>query len=309
MPVRDGERYLKDAFIQLSSNLGSNDEILIVNDGSTDKTSLILKELARKDQRVTILNNPSPGLSNALNLGIHEASNDWIARFDVDDKYSIERLKCQRAEIKSNVGLIFSDYDTVSDDGINLGTIPSAIFPSATALSLISSQRTAHPSAVFSRDAFREAGGYLEEDFPAEDVSLWLRMILFCDAISVPKTLLHYQVSQNSVSAKGYGVAKRKTVELLMRYRISRIYHDDVLANFQQYTEQYSKETLATERILLMFRDILKYNRLYTKGNGRERTQDLFGAGFTTLSQENLFKSAYKLKRESINRGKARRLS
>lgn len=309
MPVRNGERYLNDAFIQISSNLGIYDEIVVVNDGSTDRSLSILNDWACSDQRVRILNNPTPGLTNALNLGIREASNDWIARVDVDDKYSSDRLSSQSLAINSNVGLIFSDYDTISVEGLNLGTIPSAIYPSATALSMITSQRTAHPSAMFSRDAFREAGGYLEGDFPAEDLSLWLRMIRFCDATSVPKTLLHYQISPNSVSANSYAIAKKKTEELLRRYHISNAFRDDVLANFQHYAALYGEENLATERVLLMFRDLLTYSRIYEKENHKVGAKDFLTAGIITLSQEKLFKSAYRLKLGSINRGIARRNS
>lgn len=306
MPVKNGEKYLIDSIEQLSKNLQENDEIVVVNDGSTDGTLPKLKKWAQEDRRVMVVNNPNHGLTNALNLGFKESSNKWIARFDVDDKYSVNRLRIQREVINSKTILIFSDYDNFATDGVNLGTIPSAIFPNATALSLISSQRTAHPSALISKDAFNEAGGYQVEDFPAEDISLWLRMIKFGDAISVPKTLLHYQISPNSVSASKYATSKSKTEELLRKYPISVIYLGDVLDNFKEYAALYGQEDFATERVILMYRDILQFGRTYQIDISLNNLKKFVEATINVLSQEAFTKSILGLKQKSVERSKSR---
>ena len=65
--------------------LDENDELLVVNDGSTDNSSLILADLAKNDARIKIVTTVGVGLVAALNLGIAEAKNPWVARFDVDE--------------------------------------------------------------------------------------------------------------------------------------------------------------------------------------------------------------------------------
>lgn len=306
MPIKNGENYIIDSIQQISRNLRENDEIVVVNDGSTDGTLLMLKKWATQDKRVMVIDNPNPGLTNALNLGFMESSNDWIARFDVDDEYSNSRVEIQREAIDSKTILIFSDYDNFAVGGVSLGTIPSAIFPSATALSLISSQRTAHPSALISKDAFIEAGGYQIEDFPAEDISLWLRMIKYGDVISVPKTLLHYQISPNSVSATKYALAKSKTQDLLRTYPIDMVYLNDVLDNFKRYAVLYGNEEFATERVLLMYRDILQYSRTYGIGNSISYASYIAKATISLLGQDAIVKSILRLKQESLKRTKSR---
>jgi hypothetical protein len=241
-----------------------------------------------------------------LNLGFKESSNDWIARFDVDDEYSNSRVEIQREAIDSKTILIFSDYDNFAVGGVSLGTIPSAIFPSATALSLISSQRTAHPSALISKDAFIEAGGYQIEDFPAEDISLWLRMIKYGDVISVPKTLLHYQISPNSVSANKYALAKSKTQDLLRTCPVDKVYLNDVLDNFKRYAVLYGNEEFATERVLLMYRDILQYSRTYGIDNSISYASYIAKATISLLGQYAIVKSILRLKQESLKRSKSR---
>jgi glycosyltransferase involved in cell wall biosynthesis len=306
MPIKNGEKYLESAIQQLTRTLGVNDEIIVVNDASIDKTDSLLRKWARSDDRVMVINNPQPGLTNALNLGIKETSRNWIARFDVDDSYAVDRIDEQRKRIKPGVGLIFSDYDTYSPTGENLGTIPSALFASPTALSLISSQRTAHPSALFLKSAFVDAGGYKTEDFPAEDLSLWLRMIKTTEAISVPRTLLHYLIAPNSVSNTKYSSAKIKTAELLDTYKIDKRYYLDVLENFKNYNEQYKKENYGTERTILMYRDILKYSKYYKSSTNTDQVTKVFSSMIIALQQEKFLKKTFRLNSDSRKRQKLR---
>lgn len=306
MPIKNGEKYLEASIQQLTQTLRGNDEIIVVNDASSDKSESMLRKWALLDQRVMVINNSKPGLTNALNLGIREASYSWIARFDVDDTYSLDRINLQRESISPAVGLIFSDYDTYSPAGENLGTIPSALFTSPTALSLISSQRTAHPSALFLKNAFNDAGGYKTEDFPAEDLSLWLRMIKVAEVVSVPRTLLHYLIAPNSVSNTMYLTAKAKTAQLLDEYKIDVRYQIDVIENFKNYAALYQQEKFGTERTILMFRDIMKYSKHYKSSKETHQLGKMISSFLVTLGQEQFLKSARGLNSDSKKRHKVR---
>jgi glycosyltransferase involved in cell wall biosynthesis len=306
MPIKNGEKYLEASIQQLTKTLGAKDEMIVVNDASSDQTETMLRKWALLDQRVMVINNPNPGLTNALNLGIREASHSWIARFDVDDKYSLDRIDVQRESISPTVGLIFSDYDTYSPAGENLGTIPSALFESPTALSLISSQRTAHPSALFLKNAFNDVGGYKAEDFPAEDLSLWLRMIKVTEVVSAPQTLLHYLIAPNSVSNTMYLNAKIKTAQLLDTYKIDMRYQIDVIENFKNYVALYQQEKFGTERTILMFRDIMKYSKRYKSSKETHQIGKMISSFLVTLRQEQFLKSVLGLHSESKKRHKVR---
>ena len=176
MAVKNGAPFLENSLTQIKKNISTGDEVIIVNDGSVDSTIKILEKWKRKIENLRILDSRGLGLVYSLNLGIREASNEWIARFDVDDNYSDNRLAEQRTLIENNVAAIFCDYNFFDHSNKSLGFIPTGILPSATALSLISSQRTPHPGVIFSKTAAYAAGLYRSEDFPAEDISLWLRM-------------------------------------------------------------------------------------------------------------------------------------
>ena len=231
-------------------------ELVIVNNGSSDNSTKKLEKWLNLDSRINLITTKTPGLVEALNLGIAESGNKWIARFDVDDIYELDRLEHQRVVLNEKTVAIFSDYDFFSESQNYLGTIPSAIDANAVSVSLISSQRTAHPSILFNKEAVINAGGYREIDFPAEDLSLWLRMSRLGDLISIPKTLLHYRLSPGSITGTRRIEAKDMTTKLLTEIGINQSNILGLIENFESVQQLYKQHKCASERELLILRDL-----------------------------------------------------
>jgi glycosyltransferase involved in cell wall biosynthesis len=202
-----------------------------------------------------ILDSPEPGLVNALNLGLRESSNTWIARFDVDDNYDSARISKQIEAIQANDVAIFSDYSIMSESKLNLGTIYSPVNPLACSISLINSERTAHPSALINKDAVLAVGGYLNEDFLVEDLSLWLRLSRVGNLRSVPKTLLHYTLSKSSVSSQNNAMMIQNKNHLLKRLPINPSHVKEVQLDYDETF--YRGIPNAGIRHLLFMRDLL----------------------------------------------------
>jgi len=268
LPVKNGSKFINKSLEKLTKACRLNDEIIIIDDFSEDDTKKSVLETLERDSRIRLIDNNSPGIVGALNLGIIESKNSWIARVDVDDKYDPNRFEIQRANLQANTVGIFSDYDFFSESHNFLGTMPSAIDADAVAVSLIYSQRTAHPSILFSKEAVINAGGYRNADFPAEDLSLWLRMSRLGDLISIPKTLLHYRLSAGSVTGTRRNEAKEMTNKLLADIGINSKNIANLIENFESVIELYKKHPYENERELLMIRDLLgllKSNYVDTK--------------------------------------------
>ena len=263
MPVRNGARDLGKSLPALLSNTAVGDEIVLVDDGSTDSTPELLAELVRQYPQVKVVTTKGLGLVGALNLGIANCSSDWIARYDVDDDWDTERVSAQINCITPKVVVIFSDYDFFLDGKEYAGWIPSPIFPIATLLSLTSSQQTAHPSALIRKDALVKVGGYLDADTPAEDLGLWLRISREGDLISAPQTLLHYNLSRGSYSAlKREQILIRKT-QMVNGYGLDfgkyTNYRDQVFAEYNSY-KQHSQTFM---RRILFIRNLRNSAKLY----------------------------------------------
>lgn len=260
MPVKNGSRYLADSLRVIFSNASLDDEVIIINDGSTDNTLEILN-LSKKDfPNLRIITTKGIGIVKALNLGLVESSHEWIARFDVDDMYTENRINKQRAIIADGIAAIFCDYELVLDNGVSTGVIPSPVDNLATIISLLYSQQTPHPGVVFNKNLITHAGGYLEDDFPVEDLSLWLRASRVGKLVSVPEVLLKYRISNTSTSGSRQKEAKSKTLILIQKYGLPINF---IKQNFDELSgtyQNYSKLPFSIERRLLFMRNM---NMLY----------------------------------------------
>jgi len=267
MPVKNGSRYLADSLRIIFSNASLDDEVIIVNDGSTDNTLEILN-LSKKDfPNLRIITTKGIGIVKALNLGLAESSHEWIARFDVDDMYTENRIKKQRATIDDGIAAIFCDYELILDNGVSTGVIPSPVDNLATIVSLLYSQQTPHPGVVFNKNLISDVGGYLEDDFPAEDLSLWLRASRVGKLISVPEVLLKYRISNTSTSGSRQREARSKTLILIQKYGLPI---DFIKQNFNELSEtyqNYSKLPFSIERRLLFMRNMHMLYKLAPKLN------------------------------------------
>lgn len=88
VPVYKAEAYLHRCVDSLLSQTFQNFEILLVDDGSPDKSGEICDEYARKDTRVRVFHKQNGGVSSARNMGLDNARGEWITFVDSDDYVS-----------------------------------------------------------------------------------------------------------------------------------------------------------------------------------------------------------------------------
>ena len=248
IPIKNGSQYLDQFKSTMTSNLRDFDEIIAVNDGSTDSTSDFLDNWEASSSNVKVVQTNGIGLVSSLNLGLKHSSHKWIARFDIDDSYENNRINVQRELIKSDTAAIFSDYDFIDEHGNKYGLLTSPILPSPTAISLINSVRTPHPGVLFNKEAVINVGGYREEDFPAEDLSLWLRLAKVGKITSAPNCLLHYRIRKGSISSSRRAQALQKKYEVLKKISIQE--HDFIycLENLKEIFGIYEKYEKSEQR-------------------------------------------------------------
>ena len=251
MPVRNASRFLGSSLGSISSNDEFLDEIIIIDDGSTDASPIVLNEWARLNPKVRLLKTSGIGLVAALNLGMESVQSEFVARFDADDIYHPRRLEIQSSALKPGVVAVFSDYTIFSESGRSLGFIPSPIFPDETAVSLVRSQRTPHPSVVFSVDAARAVGGYRAEDFPAEDLSLWLRLSRAGSLVTIPEFLLNYRISKSSISTMHSTAMFKKRLQLIEAIGLNPSAVSNCFQMLDSATNRYDKESHSEIRLLL----------------------------------------------------------
>jgi glycosyltransferase involved in cell wall biosynthesis len=257
MPVRNGAKFLDRSISSIQKMSSEKDEIIVVDDSSSDNSLAILTKLKTRYPNLTVISNSKPGLVNALNLGIRASQNALIARVDVDDLYAVDRITKQTSAFSQGTVAMFSDYVFYSEHKSNLGKIVTSVIPSAVSCSLITSQRTAHPSVVFLKDAVLEVGSYRKQDFPAEDLSLWLRLSRIGDLRSIPEPLLTYSINPVGVSStKRYEMLQAKQ-RLLTEIAVNPSDTKKILEEGIEIANYYEDLNESAQRKLLLARDLL----------------------------------------------------
>lgn len=115
MTVLDGERFIEEAIESVLSQTYPNWELLVVDDGSTDRSAIIAREFAlRFPERVRCFEHPgrsNRGTSASRNLGIAHAHGDYIAFLDADDVYLPDRIERHVAllDVEREVDMVQSD--------------------------------------------------------------------------------------------------------------------------------------------------------------------------------------------------------
>ena len=85
VPIYNSEKYLHACLDSIVSQTYKNIEIILVNDGSIDKSGVICDEYSRKYNNIKVFHKENGGVSSARNLGIDNATGQYLAFVDPDD--------------------------------------------------------------------------------------------------------------------------------------------------------------------------------------------------------------------------------
>ena len=215
LPVYNAEAYVREAVESILAQTFTDFECIIINDGSTDGSGAILRELAACDARIVLVEQSNEGLVSALNKGLKMACADLIARMDADDVSMPERFALQHAGMMKEPELaVLGSFIRVMDKAGNIIRLSEyPLTPKETARHVEKSCPVAHPAVMMRRDAVLKIGGYRKAFCPAEDYDLWLRMSDLGQAIAnLPQPLLNYREHGSNVSAVHWQTQRRSTI-------------------------------------------------------------------------------------------------
>ena len=203
MPIFNAGRFLKEAVDSILNQTFSNFELLILDDGSTDKSLDIISSFT--DNRIHVFSdNKNKGIVHQLNKGLHHAKAPLIARMDADDIAMPNRLKIQKDLLDDNtdIEMVASSVEIINEKNEIQKVIHQ---PSKQADILFSFCRMKnpfyHPSVMYRKRSVKEAGGYRDKYLHMEDFDLWFRLYRKGIQMSnIEKVLLQYRVHNHQIS-------------------------------------------------------------------------------------------------------------
>ena len=259
LPIKNGSKFINESIGNLVKNSQSEDQILIINDGSSDNTLDLVNKFKSTTQNLEVISTSGIGLVKSLNLGLQNAHHDLVARYDIDDLYLSERVEKQLMCFSENIAAVFCDYQIESLNGKNLGYIPCAVKPMTTKISLALNLQTPHPGVLFNKNAVIDVGGYLESEFPAEDLGLWIRLAAAHRIVGVPLKLLKYRIHKNSITSTNRKKIIQKRENLIQKLSFPEKDLSDVL---RQEISSYKSLEMCELRYLLHYLNIKKLTNL-----------------------------------------------
>jgi len=208
IPVYNCERYIADAIRSVQAQTHPPFEIIVVDDGSTDKTGAVVRACGT----VKYLRQENRGEPAARNLGIEHAAGDLIAFLDGDDLWTPDKLAVQVPYLEEHPGyaMVYGDMTTFDDRG----TIDESVkqrfhitFPEGNIfLPLFKETLFGSGSVVVRKECFHKVGPFDESLLVGSDYEMWLRIARNFAVGYVDRPVLMYR-QHSSMSTLNLGRA------------------------------------------------------------------------------------------------------
>ena len=205
MPVYNAARYVAEAVESILGQTFADFELLIVDDGSTDRSRAILERYQARDERIRLTSRPNTGYAVALNELLGLARGELVARMDADDVALPQRLARQVDYLRAHpdVVCVGTAVHFIDEAGRFLRDgHPGMDHEAIQERALAGDCPLNHPSVMMRRAALEAVGSYHPEFEPAEDLDLWLRLGEVGFLTNLPEVLMKYRQHTESFSER-----------------------------------------------------------------------------------------------------------
>jgi glycosyltransferase involved in cell wall biosynthesis len=205
MPVFNCEHTVSAAVASIQAQTVTNFRLVIVDDGSCDRTGRIIESAALADPRIIVIRQVNQGIVSALNRGLSASSAPLVARHDGDDLALPDRFAQQIDHLRrfpdcvavggrvAHIGVDGSELGTESEP-LNLSRVSDRVFPAVEPYLI-------HPTLMVRRSALKLVGSYRGPPL-AEDTDLYWRLAAIGDLHELPEVVAKYRVHGNSLSGR-----------------------------------------------------------------------------------------------------------
>lgn len=263
IPVYQVEKYIANTVRSVLAQTYANFELLIIDDGSTDRSREICQQFT--DSRIKIIRQENQGVAAARNTGIAHAQGDYIAFLDGDDLWLPHKLEKHVAHLDSSpkLGVSFSRSAFIDEADNPLGIYQMSKLTDITPLDLLCRTPIGNGSVPVIRKELLEAIKFIEPEsgevsyfdrdrslHPSEDVECWLRMLTQTNwqIEGLAEALTLYRVNPKGFSAQLY--KKLSSWETMLEK--ARAYTSpEIIAEWEKPAMAYQLRHLARRAVTL----------------------------------------------------------
>lgn len=217
IPAYNSETTIRETIESVLKQTFSDFELIVINDGSTDRTLEIASSI--KDARIKVFSYANAGGAVSRNRGFSHSYGEFIAFLDADDLWTPDKLEAQLEALKENpqAAVAYSWLNAIDESGkfLRKGNHRTEIGDIFTKLYLIPFVETGS-NPLIRRQAFIDVNGFDESLTASQDYDLYLRLAARFEFIAVPFPQVLYRISSNSMSAN---VRRQEVTSLFVRER------------------------------------------------------------------------------------------
>lgn len=225
IPAYDAERSIEATLRSVLAQSYRNIEVIVVDDGSRDRTAAIVDAVRKGDNRVYLVRQPNAGQAAARNAAIAMAKGEFIAPIDADDIWFSDKLSLQveRALQSPEVALVYGWSAFIDERGALTGESVTSDLEGEVLSGLICSNLVGNGSAPLMRaECVRQIGGYDEAKAISgcDDLDLYIRLSERWRFALIPRFVVGYRVSRHNMSLNTWRmIASWETVLLQAQKR------------------------------------------------------------------------------------------
>ncbi|SHL05760.1 glycosyltransferase family 2 protein [Rhodothermus profundi] len=240
IPCYNQERYILRAIESVQRQTWTDWELVVVDDGSTDASAVLVEELTAQDERIRLVQQENQGVSRARNRGVQELSPSvrYLLFLDADDMLHPEMLQTLTSYLEQHpeAGAVFCGFTRIDEEDRTIAA-PQLFVAHAFVPTLLGFRRLgmdyqgripfytvmADPvnlpsNTLMRRQIFEQVGGWDETvPQPAEDRDLFMKIALFSELHVVPRVLVYYRMHSQQ-STKNLAFALQQTARLMRRW-------------------------------------------------------------------------------------------
>lgn len=208
MPAYNAEKTIRHAVQSVLTQTYHDFELIIINDGSQDRTLEVIQELMLKDKRIRLISNDeNSGVSIARHTGVEIAKSEWIAFLDSDDAWEPDKLEKQIAlQKKTGANLLFTGSAFMNADGHRLNAVLH--IPETIGYKKLLKQNLISNSSVMIRKSLYQQHESMGDNMH-EDFTCWLKVLRSGEtAHGIDEPLLIYRLSAISKSGNKMKAAR-----------------------------------------------------------------------------------------------------
>ncbi|AFZ33233.1 glycosyl transferase family 2 [Gloeocapsa sp. PCC 7428] len=235
VPAYNAEQTIVAALASVQQQTLRDWEVIVIDDGSCDRTSELLSRI--QEPRMQVHRYTNAGVSVARNRGIAHAQGEYLAFLDADDLWSADKLACQVAALEQHpdAGVAYSWTYFMNESATMIHAAPPVWFTgNVYAPLLVRNFLYSGSNALVRRDALELVGGFDATLTHGEDWELFVRLAQVVEFVVVPKPQVFYRQSPTSASAQ----------VVLMEQRLLAVI-DSVFAAVPSHLQSLKNQNLA----------------------------------------------------------------